>query len=54
VTREERRERIRQQVDGWPPFTPQQRARLAVLLRPESQPIANATPQHGAIEAKAA
>jgi hypothetical protein len=38
MTREERREYIRRQVDDWPPFTPQQQARLAVLLRPEPRP----------------
>ena len=41
MTREERREFIRRQIDDWPPFTPQQQARLAVLLRPEPQSTAD-------------
>lgn len=40
MTREERREFIRSQIDDWPPFTQQQRARLAVLLRAEPTPVA--------------
>lgn len=51
--REERREFIRRQVDGWPPFTPQQRARLAVLLQPEPPAVQTVTAQRTA-EAKAA
>ncbi|MDQ0829503.1 hypothetical protein QF032_001347 [Streptomyces achromogenes] len=52
MTREERRERIRRQVDDWPPFTPQQSARLAVLLRPEPQAVE--TPVRRSTESKAA
>ena len=29
-----KRERIKRIVDGWPPLTPEQRERLALLLRP--------------------
>lgn len=35
MTREEMREHARKLVADWPPLTPAQRIRLAVLLRPD-------------------
>lgn len=54
MTREERREFIRRQIDDWPPFTPQQRARLAVLLRPEPQPTVDTATARRTADTKAA
>ncbi|MGW0599924.1 hypothetical protein ACWD11_22610 [Streptomyces sp. NPDC002776] len=54
MTREERRQFIRRQVDDWPPFTPQQRARLAVLLRPDPRPAADSAAGPRKAEPKAA
>lgn len=31
-------EHIRRMVDDWPPFTPEQKSRLAVLMRPSAEP----------------
>lgn len=54
MTREERRERIRRQIDDWPPFTAQQRARLEVLLRPGSASAADSATGQRRAEPKAA
>ncbi|MFD4830218.1 hypothetical protein ACFWPV_10235 [Streptomyces uncialis] len=44
MTPQERAEYIRRMVDGWPPVTAEQYARLALLLAPVPQSVA-ALPQ---------
>ena len=37
--REEWADRVKKAVESWPPLTPEQRDRLAAILRPAPKPI---------------
>lgn len=59
MTREEMREYIRENPINWPPLSPTQRLRLAVLLRPDlpvgiRTPRPNASPDRSARSPEAA